>query len=198
MDVDLKTLEAVGSFVGGLASLISLMGILFAVSEIRRARLIVDRETDYRIYDMMLELDRFFIEHPDLRPYIYDGKTLPDEYAEDTPEHHRIIAAVEMVLDFMECAYTQFDLMPLFQRIGWIEYMIEVGRTSPLLREFLDSEREWYMAAFAHLVLTGEFDPRLDRWDAKKEWRRINKAYWRNRLRERWRRTEEPREKPGE
>jgi hypothetical protein len=178
-------LEAIGSLLGGAASVISLIGILFAVTEVRRARKIVDRETDYRIYDMMLDLDRFFIEHPDLRPYVYSGKRLPDTTTEGTQEHERVMAAVEMVVDFMECAYTQFDLMPIHQRIGWIDYMIDIGKNSPLICELLDREREWYMGSFVHLVLTGEFDPRLDKWDAHKEWRRINKAHWRNRLRDR-------------
>jgi hypothetical protein len=90
-----------------------------------------------------------------------------------------------MVIDVIECAYSQFDLMPVHQRIGWIDYMIDVGKNSPLVREFVEREREWYMGSFVHLILTGEFDPRLDKWDVQKEWRRINKAHWRNRLRAR-------------
>lgn len=195
MDLDLDTISAWGSLLGGIGSMISLIGILFAVSEIRRARKIVDRETDHRIYEMMLDVDKFFFENPDLRGYIYDGKTLPDDIEEGSPEYNRIIAMIEMMLDFMECAYSQFDLMPIHQRVGWIDYFVETARSSPMMREFVEAERNWYLASFAHLILEGEFDPRLDKWDALKEWRRINKASWRNRLRERrarWRRPETP------
>ena len=70
MHFDLNTIDAYGSFLGGLASVISLIGILFAVTEVRRAGRIVDRETDHRIYQMMLDIDRFFIENPDLRCHL--------------------------------------------------------------------------------------------------------------------------------
>jgi len=181
MDLDLNTIDAVGSLLGGVASVISLLGILFAISEIRRARRIVDRETDHRIYQMMLDIDQFFIEHPDLRPYLYDGAPIPADYPKGSPEYHRIMATVEMMLDFMECAYTQFELMPIHQRIGWIDYFVEVSETSPLLRQYVQDECDWYMPSFVHIIVAGEYDPRLDKWDARAEWRRINKASWRNR-----------------
>jgi hypothetical protein len=188
--MDLNTIEAIGSLLGGVASVISLIGILFAVSEIRRARKQVDRETDYRIYEMMLDIDKFFIENSDLRPYLFDGKPMPDDVVEGSPEYHRVMAMIEMMLDFMECAYTQLDLMPVYQRIGWIDYFTETSKNSPLIRQFVEHECEWYMPSFVRLLTTSEFDPRLDKWDANAEWRRINKAHWRNRLRERFARRE--------
>jgi hypothetical protein len=181
--MDITTLGSLGSFLSGVTAVVSLLGIFLALSEIRRTRRIVDRETDFRIYDMMLDLDKFFIENPDLKPYIYDGATLPEGLEEGSPEYHRIMGTVELVLDFMDCAYSQFDLMPIHQRMGWIDYFIDIGASSPLIREMVESEPEWYLGALVHLILTGKFDPRLDKSDALKEWRRINEAHWRNRFR---------------
>lgn len=179
--MDWNTLDALGSLLSGIASMLSLMGILFAVFEIRRARHVVDRETDYRIYEMMLDVDRFFFENPDMRPYIYEGQD-PGEVFEETPDYQRLLSAVEYLLDFFECAYTQFDLMPVYQRIGWIQYMSWIGMNSPFIQRFLEEEQEWYTPAFVHLLLTGEYDPRLDKADYKGMWRTINKAHWRNRF----------------
>lgn len=179
--MDWNTVDALGSFLSGIASLLSLAGIIFAVFEIRRARHVVDRETDYRIYEMMLDVDRFFFDNPDMRPYIYEGQEPPEGF-EDTPDYQRLLSAVEYLLDFFECAYTQFDLMPVYQRIGWIQYMAWIGQNSPFIKRFIDEEQEWYMPSFVHLILTGEYDPRLDKADYKGMWQKINKAHWRNRL----------------
>src|SRR5690606_33337939 len=115
MHFDVNTIDAYGPFLGGLAAGISLIGILFAVTGFRRAGRIVDRETDHRIYQMMLDIDRFFIENPDLRCFIYDGATMPEAYEEGSPEYHRVMATIELMVDFMECAYSQFELMPIHQ-----------------------------------------------------------------------------------
>ena len=181
MDFDLNTIDAYGSLLGGVASVISLVGLLFAVSEIRRARSIVDRETDHRIYEMMLDIDRFFVEHSELRPYIRGSATIPDGCRPGSAEHHQIFAAIEMMLDFMECAYTQLDLMPIHQRIGWINYFIEVSRTSPLLCQYVQDECDSYMPAFVHLIVAGEYDPRLDKLDARAQWQQLNRALSSNR-----------------
>jgi hypothetical protein len=178
--MDLNTLDAIGSLLGGIGSILGLFGIFYAVTEVRRARLTVDRETDYRIYQMMLDLDRFFFENPDIKPYIYDGRGLPDD-ADETLTN-RVNSAAELMVDFMECTYSQFELMTIYQRVGWIEYMIDLGQSSPPIRALVDDNREWYMASFVHLLLDGEYDPRLDKHDAMQEWRRLNKAHWRNRL----------------
>jgi hypothetical protein len=181
MHFDLNTIDAYGSFLGGLASVISLIGILFAVTEVRRAGRIVDRETDHRIYQMMLDIDRFFIENPDLRCYIYDGATMSEEYEEGSPEYHRVMATIELMVDFMECAYSQFELMPIHQRIGWIHYFIAVSHSSPLLRQYVQEESDSYMPAFVRLIATGKYDPRLDKADIRAEWQQLNQASLRNR-----------------
>jgi len=181
MDLDLNTLDAFGSLLGGFASVIGLIGILAAVAEIRRARHIVDRETDHRIYQMMLDIDRFFVEHADLRPYIYDSATIPDEYRPDSPESNQILATIEMMVDFMECTFTQLELMPIHQRLGWINYFVGVSQTSPLLRQYVHDESDWYMPSFVRLIVAGEYDPRLDKVNVRSEWRQINRASRRNR-----------------
>jgi len=186
MDLNYEQLGAIGSILGGIGSVASLLGILFAANEIRNARKIVDRETDYRIYEMMLDLDKFFIDNADLRPYLYNNKTLPDDVDKGSVEYERVIAAIELMVDFMECTYMQFDLMPPFQRIGWIDYMVGIAETSPMMREFIENEGEWYTPSFVYMLKTGQIDPRLDKSSGNKKWRQINKAHWRNRLNERF------------
>lgn len=180
--MSLNELDALGSILSGVASVLGLVGILFAANEIRRSRLIADRETDYRIYEMMLDLDRFFFDNPGIRPYIYDSKELSADLAASSEEYIRVMAAAEMMIDFMECTFTQFPLMPVHQRVGWILYMKGIGESSPVIRHFVTEDTDWYMASFVHLLVHGEYDPRLDVDTTREDWRRLNVAHWRNRL----------------
>src|SRR5215207_10624185 len=61
--------------------------------------------TTYRsATDLTLELDRVFLERPQLRPYFYEGEPTPPRGHED---HHVVLAAAEFALDVCECIWDQ-------------------------------------------------------------------------------------------
>jgi hypothetical protein len=90
----------------------------------------------------MAEMDRFFLEHLDLRPYFFAGKELP--IALD--EQDRVLAVAEMYVNLMDNVLTQ---VPALNRDGiasdWETYFRDVYDTSPAIRLFwAEHAREWF------------------------------------------------------
>lgn len=55
-----------------------------------------------------MELDKIFIDDPDLRPYLYNGRDtneLDDKY-------NQVMATAESELDFFDATLTQLELRP--------------------------------------------------------------------------------------
>ena len=51
------------------------------------------------VYQSSIIWDKYSAEHPEIRPYIYDGKTMP--MPEDDPiDFHKVIGSVEMLWAF--------------------------------------------------------------------------------------------------
>ena len=93
----------------------------------------------------MADMDRFFLENLDLRPYFFGGKEPPR--AQD--EHDRVLAVAEMYVNLMDNVLTQ---SPALNRDGiaadWEAYFRGVYETSPALREFwAEHGREWFASS---------------------------------------------------
>ncbi|HSV66497.1 MAG TPA: hypothetical protein VLJ59_11400 [Mycobacteriales bacterium] len=106
--------------------------------------------------DLTLDLDRVFLDQPQLRPYFYDGEPTPPV---DHPEHHRVLAAAEFCLDVCECIWdhrTEYDEV---DKTAWREWIHHLLSRSPALCQLYREQPEWY-PAIADLVATGECDLR--------------------------------------
>jgi hypothetical protein len=93
----------------------------------------------------MADMDKFFLENLDLRPYFFGGKEPPS--AQD--EHSRLLAVAEMYVNLMDNVLTQ---CPALNRDGiaadWEAYFRDVYETSPVLREFwAEHGSEWFASS---------------------------------------------------
>ena len=125
-----------GVIINGLAFVGVIVSLLFL-----RAQGLAQRDaTLVIVYQnmtaQMADMNRFFLEHLDLRPYFFDGK-VPSERRGD--ERERVLAAAEMYLNVMDNVLTQ---LPTLSRGGvatdWEAYFRDVYRSSPAIREFWD------------------------------------------------------------
>jgi hypothetical protein len=48
---------------------------------LQHSRRSTDADLHFRVHSVMQELDKFFIDRPELRPYFYENKRLPGENA---------------------------------------------------------------------------------------------------------------------
>jgi hypothetical protein len=131
--------------------------------ELRVTRKRQEEETYHRIFAYVLDVDRFFFDNLEVKPYIYEGAPLPDTFREGSPDFSRLMTVAEIVLDLFVCAYLQFNTMPKSTREGWITFMRDIGASSELIRYYLCRNATWYVPSLVHLLETGIHDPRLDR-----------------------------------
>ena len=95
----------------------------------------------------MQDLDKLFIEMPDLRPYIYRGKPLPD----DERERDKVLATAELLVDLADHFIAQSPLLPQHHQRGWVEYFGDMYRTSPAIRHYWSECGEWYCSDLQEL-----------------------------------------------
>jgi hypothetical protein len=124
------------AFVGVIVSLLLLRAQGLAA---RDATLVIAYQN---MTAQMADMDRFFLEHLDLRPYFFGGKEPPN--ARD--EHDRVLAVAEMYVNLMDNVLTQ---SPALNRDGiaadWEAYFRGVYETSPVVREFwAEHGSEWF------------------------------------------------------
>ena len=89
------------------------------------------------------ETDKLFIEHPEFRPYFYDGKDL-DSVKNDT-FYLKAVGISELLLDYFDTMndmnYLSFN-DTLNQ--GWRNWVEGSFETSPILVKTLTENKNWY------------------------------------------------------
>jgi hypothetical protein len=110
------------------------------------------RATESNVYqgisELMIDIDRIYIEHPSLRPYFYDNWPEPTE----TAMRFRVSALAEVYIDLMDDMVTQEPHLSDFIKDGWERYFIDIMRTSPALQNFWRENRTWYNAQLQNLL----------------------------------------------
>jgi hypothetical protein len=85
----------------------------------------------FSIANSFKELDIFFVDRPELRPYFYEGKPMPT----DERERASVDATSEMLADLAESAIACGPgLGPL--AVDWNKYFAFIYRNSPALRDY--------------------------------------------------------------
>ncbi|MES2905741.1 MAG: hypothetical protein V4691_01720 [Pseudomonadota bacterium] len=89
-----------------------------------------------------LELDRIFIENPDLRPYFYENRDI----TEKDPKFRRVLSIAEMHLDTFTFALKARSDYPIdhpfpAETEAWIH---DVVKSSPIMQRYLQERKDWY------------------------------------------------------
>ncbi|MET7450674.1 hypothetical protein ABZT03_02035 [Streptomyces sp. NPDC005574] len=93
---------------------------------------------------MMIEIDRVFLERPSLRAQFYgrpDGKAGAGQVDHREQETQ---AAAEMLIDFVECFLGHRNYMPDEFTSYWRAYFSDLMSRSDAFRDFWDQNRDWY------------------------------------------------------
>lgn len=152
------TWEAVGALSGlvsSVAAVLALIAVFYALrqwQESQRQTVLLTNANMATVYQhvaaMMLEINRYFLEHPEWKPYFYDGEEVPGRM--DKREREQIETLAEMFADFI-------DLISVLEQTTeshsatarrhwaeWYTYVESVVETSPCLREFVSRRESWY------------------------------------------------------
>jgi hypothetical protein len=88
----------------------------------------------HRTGHQFVELDRFFVDHPELRPFFYSGAHVP----KDILLKNQIEACAEMLFDLAEVCHANHSVLKGTAK-DWDRYFSFIYTNSPALREYSES-----------------------------------------------------------
>ena len=135
--MDTSTVVAVAALLVSLGS---------AVYAYRHGRRTLKVTTYHGATDLTLQLDQVFIEHPELRPFFYEGRPLPDPGSEGDTLRHRVLAAAEYALDIFECIWDHRDTYDDKDKESWRAWIGDMLASSPTCSDLYTTNRDWYPA----------------------------------------------------
>ncbi|GAB6194817.1 hypothetical protein PAGU2595_001160 [Lysobacter xanthus] len=131
---------------------VTLAGFVLVRNQLRAERRALETQTSWQMYETSISILTVFVEHPEIRPYFYDGRPAPTE----EPLRSRVLATAELVADHMESVVLSQDAVEAGTRAVWVRYMQGIYRRSPVLRAFLAHDSEGYRYADRFLDLLRE------------------------------------------
>ena len=142
MNICADWVAAIATCVSAIAVVVALCFIWIQTRNLRRS---IQSSTYQNVYQTMIDVDRFFAENPNLKPYFYGGKQV------DTKEQvnrERLFSIAEMLADYFDNVYHQEACMPPQTFAGFSKFMRDTYQNSPVLREFLSERKDWYSKKF--------------------------------------------------
>ncbi|MBI5301509.1 MAG: hypothetical protein HY868_05175 [Chloroflexi bacterium] len=159
--MDNETLLAIAAVIQALVGLIGVPALLYSLAQLRNQTREQTKATNATIYQnlegTMIEIDRFFVDHADLRPYFYNNK----EIAEEDSEYDRVLSTAEMMMDFADFVLTHRINMPDYPWVEWERYFQDIYVSSPALRKLWNEKQDWFLDDFKPLFRSAQ--ARLDR-----------------------------------
>ena len=142
--MDPTILAAGAGIAGGVIG--AIIGGVFALKATKRqieVMLVQARgDVNERLYSQSLSIMKFFVDHPELRPYFYDNKELSE--AGNESEKLQVLSAAEMVGGFLELVAMQIEEQRAEIQPRWKNYVIDAFNSSAVVREHLATCSAWY------------------------------------------------------
>ncbi|MEB3336304.1 MAG: hypothetical protein VKJ46_02510 [Leptolyngbyaceae bacterium] len=97
------------------------------------------------IIDNQLELNKIFLDNPELRPFFFDNQ----EISPTNPNYRKALAAADYQLDFFDLLMSQSKLLTLLKPgstawAAWQAYMRDTFEHSPIVCKQLTQTQRWY------------------------------------------------------
>jgi hypothetical protein len=105
--------------------------------------------------ELACKADELFLDHPELRPYFYDGWPVPDEIldlpapaawppSEAGVARSQLLAAAEYYLDLLESIWDNVAPLPDDDRESWREWIHDMFESGPILVAYIERYHWWY------------------------------------------------------
>jgi hypothetical protein len=140
------TIQAAIAFV----SFCAFVGLIFSIRSLREATF---ASVYQGIADQRHDLDKLFVETPELRPHFYGtNKQLPD----DERERERVLATAELIVDFADNFVAQSPLLPSrYDEQAYGRYFRDLYRRSLAIQRFWSESGDWYCDELRDLLTEG-------------------------------------------
>jgi hypothetical protein len=107
--------------------------------ELQHSQRSTNADLHFRVHSAMQELDKFFVDRPELRPYFYENKRLPSRKR----EADRLDATAEMLLDIAESIVATGHGLGAIS-LGWNKYFAFLYKNSEALRKHWRENWDYY------------------------------------------------------
>jgi hypothetical protein len=171
-----------GQWAGAIATI---FGFFFIWKQIGREQRSLETQTSWTMYETSIGVLNVFVEHPELRPYFYDGVPLPTTDSKDLgPTRSQVLAVAEVVADHLENIVNSGEDGAIDENTYyvWVKYMYLLGLRSPTMQAFLSDkphddiakgtlrfgEGQRYGNAFKNILIKGQI-PELCRTQFEQE-----------------------------
>lgn len=134
-----------------LTSLTTIAGLLLVWMQLRANGEALHASTIEQIYSRMHDVNGQFVQHPEWRPYFYEGLAIhePNELIAKLGLNEDLVRAqipplAEMMCDFFAQALLELKNLPPAAYAGWQSYIKEIYKRSPAMRDYYHQNIEWY------------------------------------------------------
>jgi hypothetical protein len=126
-----------------IISLLGLASLALIMFQINQASASLQAASYQSIANNTLELDKIFIDKPELRPYFYYGRDIN----QNEKDYDLVMAVAEFLIDFFDSTLTQLEIMPKDKQLdmpAWKKYFSDSFANSPALCKRLQRNPNWY------------------------------------------------------
>ena len=134
IDLDLRSLAIIAGV------LLQLAGVAVVIYQLRRVNTSIRVSAQAALYQQSAGIRSLIVEHPDLRPYLFDGV----EIAEDDEHYARARTVAEMLLNYLEHLVIQQDSLRSSEHSAWQRFVERSVASSPLMQQILDESPTSY------------------------------------------------------
>lgn len=136
-----------------VSAAVALLVFLIGIYQLYKVVQSIKSQTYQNIYELMISIDKFFIENPKFREIVY-GPPPGEEprfgkqslYSE--VDGMSVASVAEMVIDYFDNVYHQRKVMPSETFEPFSKFMRHAYSESPVLQRFLEDNWRWYPPKF--------------------------------------------------
>lgn len=126
-----------------VALAVTVGGFVVVYFQLRNANEALSGGVNASVSTWTFEIDKAFLEHPELRPYFYGGQDI----APDDPNFHKAEAMAEFLLDSFDSIESfKGDIPAGIPHEGWVNWIYDCYGNSPLLRRYAAKQSRWYQS----------------------------------------------------
>jgi hypothetical protein len=107
--------------------------------ELQHSQRSMNADLQFRVHSVMQELDKFFVDRPELRPYFYDNKRPP----KTKRERDQVDATAEMIVDIAESIVDPGHGLEAVSA-GWNKFFTSLYKNSEALRKHWAENSDYY------------------------------------------------------
>ena len=150
LQLDPTWVSAIGTWVYNALMLASVIFLWFQLRSIKQQL----KSAGFQgIWVLWIEIDKWFVANPAMKPYFYHAKDIDKDVSEET--QMKLESTAEMLLDCFANVFHQKDCMSPGEGKAYHNFMRSVYDTQPFFRRFVEEHRPWYLPEFME-HLTGQ------------------------------------------